>query len=86
MLRILVLVLVTVSLVGCATVDFDYPKTESTALEPTDTSNTYLGKEIEGVGDDFQEGYSGFLTLRDGIDALAVRLAMAEKAERSIDD
>ena len=85
MLRILVLVLVTVSLVGCATVDFDYPKTESTALEPTDTSNTYLGKEIEGVGDDFQEGYSGFLTLRDGIDAIAVRLAMAEKAERSID-
>jgi hypothetical protein len=29
---------------ACATIDFDYPKTESSAL--TDTANTHLGRGI----------------------------------------
>jgi len=68
---------------GCATVDFDYPKPESRAL--TDTSDTYLGEKIKGVVGAHPEGYSGFVPLISGIDALAARLLLAERAERTID-
>ena len=70
-------------LVGCATVDFDYPKPESTALSDVDT--TYLGKKFDGVTDGYPDGYSGFLPLGDGIEALSIRLLLAERAEKSID-
>jgi putative cardiolipin synthase len=69
-------------LCGCASVDFDMPKTVSTA--PTDTADTYLGKQLAGVADEHPD-QSGFYPLSDGIDALSVRLLMAERAERSID-
>jgi putative cardiolipin synthase len=68
---------------GCASVDFDYPKPQSVALQ--DTGGTYLGRQLEGVAAAHPEGQSGFFPLSDGIDALAVRLLMAEEAERSID-
>ncbi len=68
---------------GCASVDFDYPKPESAALR--DTGDTYLGKRIEGVAAAHPDGQSGFFVLSDGIDALAARLLMADRAERSID-
>jgi len=67
---------------GCASVDFDMPKTVSTA--PTDTADTYLGKQLVGIADEHPD-QSGFYPLSDGIDALSVRLLMAERAERSID-
>ena len=76
------LVIVFAFLCGCATVDFEYPKPESRA--PTDTSDTYFGKQIEGLAE-ARPGMSGFFPMADGIDALSARLLLAERAERSID-
>ena len=67
---------------GCATVDFDYPKPASTAY--TDTGDTYLGKQLLGLADQ-HPGEAGFYPMVDGIDALASRLLLAERAERTID-
>lgn len=79
--RLTLLILLT-SFAGCASVDFDYPKPETQA--PTDTSDTYLGKQLVGVADEHPD-MAGFFPLSDGIDALAIRLLMAERAEVSID-
>jgi putative cardiolipin synthase len=68
---------------GCASIDFDYPRTESVHL--TDTADTYLGQEIQPIAATQPEGYSGFYPMNDGIDALAVRLLLAARAEKSID-
>ena len=84
-IRNLVVFTLAASLLGCATVDFDYPKMESLAFPPADTADTYLGKQIAGLADAHAEGESGFLPIQDGIDALSVRLLMAERAERTID-
>ncbi len=73
------------SLVGCATIDFDHPKESSVMLQPADTADTWLGKELSNVADAHPEGESGFLPISDGIEALSVRLLMAERAEKSID-
>ncbi len=70
-------------LCGCASVDFDYPKSESKVFD--DTANTYLGQKIKPLVEGNQAGQSGFLELSDGIDALAARALMAKRAERSID-
>ena len=75
----------SVALNGCATVDFDYPKQESAALESTGTLDTYLGRQLGSLVDEHPEGDSGFLPLGNGIEALAVRLILAERAERTID-
>jgi len=72
-------------MLGCATVDFDYPKEESVALKSTETAETYLGKQLDGLVNEHPEGESGFVPVADGIDALSVRLLMAERAERTID-
>ena len=68
--------------IGCATVDFDAPKPASYAFG--NTGNTYLGKYLSRY-----EGHpaneSGFHVVSDSIDALAIRLLLAERAERSID-
>ena len=68
-------------LCGCASVDFDYPKPETHGFD--DTSQTYLGRQIEPVVAARPDGYSGFDPIGDGIDALAARLLMAARAERS---
>ncbi len=67
---------------ACASFDFDYPKQSSVAI--TDTEDTSLGRYISGevISND---GKSGFYPLVDGIDALATRLSLADRAERSID-
>lgn len=67
---------------GCASIDFDYPREESHALE--DTRDTHLGREL---ADDVaaHPGESGFYPILDGIDSLALRLLMAERAEKTID-
>ena len=79
-----VFVSILFALTGCATVDFDYPKEESVALERADTADTYLGKQLAGLAAEHPD-QAGFYALSDGIDALSVRLLMAERAERSID-
>jgi putative cardiolipin synthase len=65
---------------GCATIDFDYPKTESFAL---DGGETYLGGQTLLLTEGHAQ--SAFLLQIDGIDALATRLLLAERAELTID-
>ncbi len=76
------LLLAVGALSGCASVDFEAPKTTSYAL--TDTEDTYYGKLLEGV-EEQHPGEGGFFALGDGIEALSARLLMAARAERSID-
>jgi putative cardiolipin synthase len=67
---------------GCASVDFDYPKPTTTALN--DTQDTHFGKQMarfEGT----RTGESGFYLLIDSIEALAARAVMANRAERTLD-
>jgi len=68
---------------GCASIDFDYPRVESTTV--VDTSDTYLGTSAAELVTSNSETESGFYPLGDGIDALAARLLLAEQAERTID-
>lgn len=67
---------------GCASVNFDYPKTESTYVP--DTGDTYLGQRIGGIVAE-NPGESAFLMQNDGVDALAARVLGAFHAEKSID-
>ena len=67
---------------GCASVDFDYPKTETTAIEAS--TESYLDTELSQLGER-QPGQSGFHLLSDGIDALAARLLIASRVERTLD-
>ena len=76
------ILIVAVALSSCATIDFDYPRSESRAF--TDTSDTRTGRNIEPLAA-AHPGESGFLLQSDGIDALATRVLMSERAERSID-
>ena len=68
---------------GCASVDFDYPKPESSVI--VDTADTFLGRALADAVAAKPEGHSGFIPIGDGIDALAIRLLLAERAEVSID-
>jgi putative cardiolipin synthase len=70
-------------LTACASIDFDYPRPESRAL--TGTEQTYLGRQFSELVASKPAGQSGFYLLRDGIDALAIRLQLIKRAERSID-
>ncbi|MGI9232900.1 MAG: phospholipase D family protein [Woeseiaceae bacterium] len=67
---------------GCATVALDKPKSVTTHL--TDTAQTTLG---EWANQHFISGgdISGFYPIAEGLDAMAVRLGLAERAEKSID-
>ena len=64
-LRYTYLLICSMAVVGCASVDFDMPKT--TTYAPTDTDDTYLGKELDGVAEQ-HPGESGFFPLADGMD------------------
>lgn len=67
---------------GCAKVSFDQPKPHSVAF--TDTGGTTLGKSLaDGIA--ANPGLSAFYPLTQGMDALGVRLRLAEQAEKSID-
>ena len=68
---------------GCASIDFDYPKTESFAL--TDTADTHLGRQFADDVAAHSADQSGFYAVPDPIDSLALRLLLAQRAERSID-
>jgi putative cardiolipin synthase len=82
-MRRLFLILTLALVSGCASIDFDYPRAESTA--PTDTEDTHLGRALADVVSGKPEDHAGFYPLADGVDALAVRLLLAERAERTID-
>ena len=68
---------------GCASIDYDYPRTESYFVP--DTEETYLGQQIIPLVAAKPADQSGFYPVEDGIDALATRLLLAERAEKTID-
>ncbi len=80
--RILLLLLSAAAFSGCATVSFDEPKSYSETI--TDTADTQLGEGVSRWTDTHGE-LSGFYPLTQGMDALGVRLRLAEVAEKSID-
>jgi putative cardiolipin synthase len=69
---------------GCATLPpgFEVPKTESSALAQPET--TALGKRLAARAKQ-HPGMSGFRLLIDGADSFALRLQIAEKAEKTLD-
>jgi putative cardiolipin synthase len=67
---------------GCATVPLDQPKPYSTSITKVD--DTALGKTAVDWSA-ANQGLSGFYPLNQGMDALGVRLRLAERAEKSID-
>jgi len=79
----LTLLLVAAGIVsGCATVSLNQPKSHTTTL--TDVDDTRLGENASNWTQENQ-GLSGFYPLSRGMDALGVRLKLAERAEKSID-
>jgi cardiolipin synthase C len=68
---------------GCTTINHDYPRKESTVFQ--DTGDTQFGKSLSGIEEAKPADYSGFYPLENGVDALASRLILADRAERSID-
>lgn len=83
MKRNLFIAVLLLGLSGCASIDFDYSRSESHAL--SNTEDTFLGREITNAGLDHPPDQSGFYRLRDGVNALASRLLIAKWAEKSID-
>ncbi|MGI9343702.1 MAG: phospholipase D family protein [Gammaproteobacteria bacterium] len=81
-LRACLLPILVALLAGCASVDFDYPKTESTAI--LDTGDTHFGRAMDEFGEKPPDE-SGFVLLTDGIEALAARLQGAKRAEKTLD-
>jgi len=80
--RIFTPILFALFLAGCATAPLDYPKQYSEAI--VETGETSLGREVaEWTAE--HPGKSGFYPLGGGLDALGIRLAMIERAERTID-
>ena len=77
------LVIIALLASGCASIDYDYPRTESMTIENTD--QTHLGTRVAQLTAAQVEGTSGFYPLIDGIEALSARLLLAERAEMSID-
>jgi cardiolipin synthase C len=67
---------------SCATVQLDQPKTYSEVM--ADTADTSLGQDVARWFET-HDGLSGFYPLSQGMDALGVRLQLAERAEKSID-
>ena len=63
-------VVVFTLLAGCGTVPFDFPKEDSRAIPPNDT--TRLGQAIAARSSHANE--SSFYGLTDGLDALGARL------------
>lgn len=70
---------------GCATVDFDYPRDESIAPAAVATEDTALGRAVAELSAGQPEDHSGFHMLPDAMGALAARIVLARRAERTID-
>ncbi|MBW2633357.1 MAG: phospholipase D family protein [Deltaproteobacteria bacterium] len=82
MLKLSAVLVIAGLLAGCATVSFDQPKSYSQAItNPEDTTlGRYAADKVEAY-----DGLSGFYPLIEGMDALGIRLRLAELAEKSID-
>ncbi len=80
--RTLSTVLVVALTGACASLPTDYEKAETAAL--TDTADTSLGEAVSRWTA-AHNGQSGFYPLPAGLDALGARLALIDRAERSID-
>jgi len=70
---------------GCASLPGEVPRPASHALH--DTRTTALGQIVQALAPTGRDaaGQSGVLALVDGLEAFAVRMALAGAAERSID-
>jgi putative cardiolipin synthase len=71
-----------VLLAACASVPTDYPRTASTAYEHGE--QTPLGRAFAPPAG-APEGASGLRLLASGVDAYAARVALAERAQRTLD-
>ncbi len=69
-------------LASCAPWAQDYPRTESHALPYA--GSTFLARQTQVLGDP-GDGRSGVRLVADGPESLALRLILADRAERSID-
>ena len=69
-------------LAGCHSGPIDYPRTYSEVI--VDTQDTHLGREV-GAWQQSHPGVSGFYPLLRGLDGLGARLALMDRAERTID-
>lgn len=74
--------LIPLLMTGCATLPENFERPSSYAF--TDTDDTRLGK-VRLDEKAVHPGKSGFLLLRDGVDAFVARALLAQNAERSID-
>jgi len=68
---------------GCATLQKDFPRTESYALEPSMRGT--LARVTNKIKTDLESNESGFLMLANNDQALRWRLALADLAEHTID-
>jgi putative cardiolipin synthase len=80
--RLAILVFAVAILASCSTVPVDRPKTYSEVM--TNTADTSLGRDVARWLQ-AHDGVSGFYPLSQGMDAMGVRLRLAERAEKSID-
>lgn len=71
------------TVVGCATIDYDYPRQAAYFLP--DTADTRIGLAVAPLVEPRPRDQAGFYSMNDGIDALTARLLLARNAERSID-
>lgn len=68
---------------GCASVDFEFPRQPSSAF--AETGDTYLGRKVSELSAGKSGNQSAFSMLSDGIESLATRLLLVQRAEKSID-
>ncbi len=77
-----IIILVLLTLTGCAALPENDNRQTSYVLQDTDT--TFLGQLYKREAEN-HPGKSGILLLNNGLDAFVARSLLAEKAERSID-
>jgi putative cardiolipin synthase len=81
-LRYSALIIFLITLAGCATVDFDYPRDASVAIDTSE--DTTLKSRVDNWLA-ANPGPSGFFPLISGTDALGARLRLIDAAEKTID-
>lgn len=84
LLRIVVL-LVTVAITSCASVDFDVSRDTSYAISPEKSRHTVMGSYAYQLTEGQPDRVSRFHMLPNAVDALAIRLLLAERAEMTLD-
>ena len=77
--NIIPLAMMLVLTTGCASIDFDYPRPESTALNGSE--DTKHGRQFAELIASKPAGESGFYLLGEGIDALATRLSLIRRVQ-----